>query len=23
MDEIGGPNHVGNYCGAPIICDTT
>ena len=23
LDEIGGPNHVGNYCGAPIICDTT
>jgi glucosylceramidase len=22
LDEKGGPNHVGNYCGAPIICDT-
>lgn len=22
LDEIGGPNHVKNYCGAPIICDT-
>ena len=23
LDENGGPNHVGNYCDAPIICDTT
>jgi len=23
LNEIGGPNHVGNYCDAPIICDTT
>lgn len=22
LDEKGGPNHVGNYCMAPIICDT-
>lgn len=22
LDENGGPNHVGNYCEAPIICDT-
>lgn len=22
LDETGGPNHVGNYCMAPIICDT-
>lgn len=22
LDEIGGPNHVGNYCDAPIIIDT-
>ena len=22
LDEMGGPNHVGNYCGAPIICHT-
>lgn len=22
LDEQGGPNHVGNYCMAPIICDT-
>ena len=22
LDEGGGPNHVGNYCSAPIICDT-
>jgi len=22
LDEKGGPNHVGNYCGAPIIYDT-
>lgn len=22
LDEHGGPNHVGNYCDAPIICDT-
>eukprot|EP00929_Paragymnodinium_shiwhaense_P060213 TRINITY_DN30097_c0_g1_i1.p1 TRINITY_DN30097_c0_g1~~TRINITY_DN30097_c0_g1_i1.p1 ORF type:complete len:643 (-),score=134.22 TRINITY_DN30097_c0_g1_i1:137-2065(-) len=22
LNEIGGPNHVGNYCVAPIICDT-
>jgi len=22
LDEKGGPNHVGNYCDAPIICDT-
>lgn len=22
LDERGGPNHVGNYCMAPIICDT-
>ena len=22
MDERGGPNHVGNYCGAPIIVNT-
>jgi len=23
LDEHGGPNHVGNYCDAPIIADTT
>lgn len=23
LDEQGGPNHVGNYCDAPIIADTT
>ena len=23
LDEQGGPNHVGNYCSAPIIADTT
>ena len=23
LDERGGPNHVGNYCDAPIMCDTT
>jgi glucosylceramidase len=22
LDEKGGPNHLGNYCMAPIICDT-
>ncbi|MFO7611141.1 MAG: glycoside hydrolase family 30 protein [Clostridia bacterium] len=22
LDEMGGPNHVGNYCDAPIICNT-
>ena len=22
LDETGGPNHVGNYCSAPIIIDT-
>ena len=22
LDETGGPNHVGNYCDAPVICDT-
>jgi len=22
LDETGGPNHVGNFCLAPIICDT-
>jgi glucosylceramidase len=22
LDEIGGPNHVGNYCDAPILSDT-
>ena len=22
LDEQGGPNHVGNYCSSPIICDT-
>lgn len=22
LDEKGGPNHVFNYCGAPIMCDT-
>ena len=22
LDDQGGPNHVGNYCDAPIICDT-
>lgn len=22
LDENGGPNHVGNYCDAPIIADT-
>jgi glucosylceramidase len=22
LDERGGPNHLGNYCMAPIICDT-
>ena len=22
LDERGGPNHVGNFCTAPIICDT-
>ena len=21
LDEIGGPNHVGNYCGAPVMLD--
>lgn len=21
LDEIGGPNHVGNYCAAPIMCN--
>lgn len=21
LDMIGGPNHVGNYCSAPVICD--
>ncbi len=23
LDEKGGPNHVGNFCAAPIMCDTT
>ncbi|PAW80112.1 MAG: glucosylceramidase [Verrucomicrobia bacterium Tous-C9LFEB] len=23
LDEKGGPNHVGNYCSAPILADTT
>lgn len=23
LDEQGGPNHVGNYCDAPVMCDTT
>ena len=23
LDEQGGPNHVGNFCNAPVICDTT
>lgn len=23
LDEMGGPNHVGNFCDAPIIADTT
>lgn len=22
LDEKGGPNHVGNFCSAPILCDT-
>ena len=22
LDEVGGPNHVNNFCSAPIICDT-
>lgn len=22
LDETGGPNHAGNYCEAPVICDT-
>jgi glucosylceramidase len=22
LDEQGGPNHVGNFCAAPVICDT-
>lgn len=22
LNEIGGPNHVGNFCSAPVICDT-
>ena len=22
LDEVGGPNHVDNFCSAPIICDT-
>lgn len=22
LDEEGGPNHVGNFCSAPILCDT-
>lgn len=22
LNEAGGPNHVGNYCEAPVICDT-
>lgn len=22
LDEKGGPNHVGNYCDAPVMCDT-
>lgn len=22
LDEQGGPNHVGNFCNAPVICDT-
>lgn len=22
LDEMGGPNHVGNYCDAPVMCDT-
>ncbi len=23
LDELGGPNHVKNYCAAPMMCDTT
>ncbi|SHO47488.1 glycoside hydrolase family 30 protein [Anaerocolumna xylanovorans] len=23
LDEKGGPNHVGNFCDAPVMCDTT
>lgn len=23
LDEQGGPNHVGNFCNAPVMCDTT
>lgn len=23
LDEVGGPNHVKNYCYAPVMCDTT
>ena len=23
LDEQGGPNHVGNFCNSPVICDTT
>lgn len=23
LDETGGPNHVDNFCGAPIVCDGT
>ncbi len=23
LDENGGPNHVGNFCDAPVMCDTT
>lgn len=22
LDELGGPNHVNNYCAAPVMCDT-
>jgi len=22
LDELGGPNHVKNFCAAPIMCDT-
>ncbi|MDZ7636474.1 MAG: hypothetical protein U5L72_19440 [Bacteroidales bacterium] len=22
LDHIGGPNHVGNYCGAPVMINT-
>ena len=22
LDELGGPNHVNNFCAAPIMCDT-